>query len=94
MSELEVNLKIMNVLASNIINVSKKLKDSRSEDLIYPTVVHRRHINNKNAFVSELMKTIAECRKMDLSKIDKAKLDSTINTLNKKLYAATSLTIL
>ena len=84
----------MNVLAKQIIEVSIQLAQPVNENLKYRHSIHRQLSDSKNGFISELMTLIAECRKMSLNQTDKARLDTAINRLNKKLYEATSLTIL
>lgn len=85
----------MNLLTKQIIELSIQDKQSSMEEnLRYRDSVQRRQRQLKNALISELMTLIAESRKMNLSQIDRASLDTTITRLNKKLYEATSLIIL
>ncbi|MFY3740905.1 MAG: hypothetical protein HMLIMOIP_001350 [Candidatus Nitrosomirales archaeon] len=84
----------MNVLATQIIEVSIQLAQPVNENLKHHHSIRRQLRDSKNGFISELMTLIAECRKMSLNQNDKASLDTAINRLNKKLYEATSLTIL
>lgn len=84
----------MNVLAMQIIKVSTQQPQPVNENLKYRLSIHRQQRDSKNEFISELMTLVAECRKMNLNQTDKAKLDTAITRLNKKLYEATSLTIL
>jgi hypothetical protein len=94
MKKLEENVQRMDVLAGNIIDVSNQQAESANGHLKYRSSNHRRLVHDKNGFVSELMTIITDCRKMNLNQVDKATLDMTITRLNKKLYAATSMTIL
>ena len=84
----------MNVLATQIIEVSIQLAQPADGNLKYRNSMQRQQRNSKNQFISELMMLIAECRKMNLNQIDKAKFDTAITRLNEKLYEATSMTIL
>lgn len=84
----------MSVLARQIIEVSVQETQSVHENLRYRVSVQKRQRQSKNALVSELMTLIAESRKMKLNNAERAQLDTAITGLNKKLYEATSLTIL
>ena len=84
----------MNVLARQITEVSIQLAQPVNENLKYRHSIYRQQKDSKNEFIRELMTLIAECRKMNLNQTDKAKLDIAMTRLNKKLYEATSLTIL
>ncbi len=84
----------MNVLASQIIEVSVQLAQPVNENLGYNRSIQKRQRQSKSESISELMTLIAECRKMNTDETNKAALDAAITSLNKRLYAATSLTIL
>ena len=84
----------MNVLATQIIEISIQLAQPADGNLKYRNSMQRQQRNSKNQFIRELMTLISECRKMNLNQIDKAKFDTAITRLNEKLYEATSLTIL
>ena len=92
--KIEQDIQRMNILATQIIEVSRELAQPGSENLRYRNSVHKRQRDSKSQLISELMQLIAECRKMNLNQTDRAKFDAAITTLNKKLYEATSLTIL
>jgi hypothetical protein len=94
MSTIEEKIEHMDVLATQIIDVSVQIAQPTNENLKFSLSSHRKHKHDKNGFVSELMTVIADCRKMNLNQTDKVKLDTTLTRLNEKLYAATSLTIL
>jgi len=84
----------MNVLARQIIEVSIQQAQPVNENLKYRRSIHKHQRDSKNEYIGELMTLLAECRKMSLNPTDKASLDAAITKLNKKLYEATSLTIL
>lgn len=84
----------MSVLARQIIEISVQETQSVQENLRYRVSVQKRQRQSKNVLVSELMTLIAESRKMKLNNAERAQLDTAITGLNKKLYEATSLTIL
>lgn len=84
----------MNVLAGQIVEVCIQQAQPVNGNLKYRLSIHKRQRQSKNELISELMTLVAECRKMNLNQTDKAKLDAAVNRVNKKLYAATSLTIL
>jgi len=84
----------MSVLARQIIEISVQETQTVHENLRYRVSVQKRQRQSKNALVSELMTLIAESRKMKLNNAERAQLDTAITGLNKKLYEATSLTIL
>ncbi len=83
----------MNVLANQIIEVSIQLAQPIEENLKYGRSIQKKQRQTKNESISELMTLVAESRKMNTSETNKAELDAAINSLNKKLYEATSLTI-
>jgi len=83
----------MNALAGQIVEVSTQQAQPVNENLKYRLSIYKQQRQSKNVLISELMTLVAECRKMNLNQTDKAKLEAAITRLNKKLYEATSLTI-
>ncbi len=91
--KIEENIERMNALASQIIEVSVHQAQSANENLKYRLSMHKQQRQSKNEFIGKLMTLVAECRNMNLNQADKAKLDTALSKLNRKLYEATSLTI-
>ncbi len=94
MSTIEEKIQHMNGLATQIIDASVQIAQPIDENLKSSLSNQKKYRHDKNVFVSELMTVIADCRKMNLNQTDRAKLDTALSKLNRKLYAATSLTIL
>jgi hypothetical protein len=77
-----------------IIEISNQATHSPTEDLKHRVSFQKQQKQAKNDLVSELMTLLSESRKMKLNESDSPLLDASLTKLNKKLYEATSLTIL
>jgi len=84
----------MNSLGTQIIEISTQATQPPTEDLRHRVSFQRQQRKAKNDLVSELMTLLSVSRKMKLNESDSALLDEFRTKLNKKLYKATSLTIL
>ncbi len=84
----------MNSISMKIIEISNQATHSPTEDLKHRVSFQKQQKQAKNDLVSELMTLLSESRKMKLNESDSALLDASLTKLNKKLYDATSLTIL
>ncbi len=91
--KIEEKIQRMNALTKQIIEMSVQSAQPVTENRKNRASLIRQQKQTKNASISELMSLIAECRKMNLNEADKATLEAAITKLNKKLYDATSLTI-
>ena len=93
-SNIKENIKRMNSLGAQIIEISTQATQPPTEDLRHRVSFQRQQKKAKNDLVGELMTVLSESRKMKLNESDTALLDGSLTKLNKKLYEATSLTIL
>jgi hypothetical protein len=93
-SNIKENIKRMNSIGAQIIEISTQATQPPTEDLRHRVAYQRQQKQAKNDLVGELMTLLSQSRKMKLDESDSALLNASITKLNKKLYEATSLTIL
>ena len=73
-SNIKENIKHMNSLGTQIIEISTKVVEPSNEDLRHRVSFQKQQRKAKNDLVSELM-TLSESRKMKLNESDSASLD-------------------